>query len=129
MSVRRPDHPTRGSRTRRPVMALLDLLGRRWVLRILWELREPAANFRELQGRCDGMSSSMLAARLTDLRAAGVVERRGKSGYALTSEGETLLEALLPLNDWAERWARRQHAAGVPPAAPGASEPRREDRI
>ena len=30
----------RGSRTGRPIMALLDLLGRRWSLRIIWELRE-----------------------------------------------------------------------------------------
>jgi len=36
----RPGRPVRGSRTGRPIMALLDLLGRRWVLRILWELRE-----------------------------------------------------------------------------------------
>ena len=33
----------RGSRTGRPVMALLDLLGRRWSLRIIWELREDRA--------------------------------------------------------------------------------------
>jgi DNA-binding HxlR family transcriptional regulator len=33
----------RGSRTGRPVMALLDLLGRRWTLRIVWELREDRA--------------------------------------------------------------------------------------
>ena len=32
----------RGSRSGRPIMALLDLLGRRWTLRILWELREQA---------------------------------------------------------------------------------------
>jgi DNA-binding HxlR family transcriptional regulator len=97
-------------------MALLELLGRRWVLRILWELREPAANFRELQARCGGMSSSMLAGRLADLREAGVVERGGEGGYALTSEGKALLKALLPLNDWAERWARREAPPeSVPP--------------
>jgi DNA-binding HxlR family transcriptional regulator len=100
-------------------MELLDLLGRRWVLRILWELREPAANFRELQDRCDGMSSSMLAGRLADLREAGIVERRGEGGYGLTEEGETLLHALLPLNAWAERWARRN----APLHGGGQSEP------
>ena len=110
MAAPRPDRAKGGSRTRRPVMALLDLLGRRWVLRILWELREPAANFRELQARCDGMSSSMLAGRLEDLRAADVVERRDEGGYGLTSEGEALLKALLPLNAWAERWERRNAA-------------------
>jgi DNA-binding HxlR family transcriptional regulator len=61
-----------------------------------------------LQERCDGMSSSMLAARLSDLRAAGIAERRGEGGYGLTSDGEELLAALLPLNEWAERWVRRQ---------------------
>jgi DNA-binding HxlR family transcriptional regulator len=85
-------------------MALLDLLGRRWTLRVLWELRTPAPSFRDLQGRCDGMSSSVLSARLGDLREAGVVE---PSSLALTKEGRKLLEALEPLNAWAKRWATR----------------------
>ena len=34
-----PGKPVRGSKTGRPIMALLDLLGRRWALRVLWELR------------------------------------------------------------------------------------------
>lgn len=95
----------RGSASGRPVMALLDLLGRRWTLRVLWELREPAASFRELQARCDGMSSSVLSARLAELREAGAVAAGG--GYELTVEGRKLLEALEPLDGWARRWARR----------------------
>ena len=89
-------------------MALLDLLGRRWTLRVLWELRSPADSFRDLQARCDGMSSSVLSARLAELREAGAVAAGGDvSGYALTPEGEKLLEALEPLDAWARRWARR----------------------
>ena len=38
----------RGSRTGRPIMMLLDLLGRRWVLRIVWELRDEPRRFRDL---------------------------------------------------------------------------------
>jgi DNA-binding HxlR family transcriptional regulator len=86
-------------------MALLDLLGRRWVLRILWELRRPAATFRELQRRCDGMSSSVLAERLAELRDAGLVAG-GDGGYSLTPQGRELLEILVPLNEWANGWAR-----------------------
>ena len=89
-------------------MALLDLLGRRWVLRVLWELRQPVANFRELQRRCDDMSSSVLAQRLSELRDAGLVASDPGGGYALTSHGGELLDVLLPLNEWAERWARRR---------------------
>jgi DNA-binding HxlR family transcriptional regulator len=88
-------------------MALLDLLGRRWTLRVLWQLREPARTFRHLQARCDGMSSSVLAQRLAELRQAGVVEEGTARGYGLSDEGARLLEALEPLDAWARRWARR----------------------
>lgn len=95
----------RGSRTGRPIMAALDLLGRRWTLRVLWELRDgrPAA-FRELRERCDAMSTSVLNQRLAELRAAGLVEA-GEGGYRLTRRGSELRDALAPLDAWAKRWA------------------------
>jgi DNA-binding HxlR family transcriptional regulator len=89
-------------------MALLDLLGRRWSLRALWELRDgQSLTFRELQSRCDGMSPSVLNARLRELREAGVVETAPGGGYRLTEGGTSLLKSLAPLNAWAKRWARR----------------------
>ena len=102
-----PGRPVRGSDTGRPIMALLDLLGRRWALRVLWELREtPARTFRELQARCGGLSSSVLADRLAELGEAQIVHR-GDAGYALTADGKDLLTRLLTLEDWSERWAAR----------------------
>jgi DNA-binding HxlR family transcriptional regulator len=47
----RPGRPVRGSTTGGPVMAALDLFGRRWTLRVLWELRDGAVGFRLLQQR------------------------------------------------------------------------------
>jgi DNA-binding HxlR family transcriptional regulator len=89
-------------------MALLDLLGRRWSLRVLWELRDgQASTFRELQARCDSMSPSVLNGRLRELREAGIVESPAGGGYQLTPDGRSLLRALAPINDWAKRWARR----------------------
>ena len=67
-------------------MALFDLVGRRWALRIVWELREGDATFRDLAHRCDDVSSSVLRDRLRDLTAAGIVER-GDGGYRLTADG------------------------------------------
>jgi DNA-binding HxlR family transcriptional regulator len=101
-----PGAPVRGSRSGRPVMVLLDLLGRRWALRVLWELREGPVPFRALQERCDGMSSSVLNQRIAELRGAEVVEL-SDAGYRLTAEGERLLDGLAPLQAWAERWAAR----------------------
>ena len=86
-------------------MAALDLLGRRWTLRVLWELRDgSAASFRGLRERCDSMSTSVLNQRLGELREAGLVET-GPGGYRLTARGGELLDALRPLDAWAKRWA------------------------
>jgi len=85
-------------------MVALDLLGRRWALRVLWELRDGSpATFRELRDRCDQMSTSVLNQRLGELREAGIVEAAA-GGYKLTKRGQELLEALAPLNAWAKRW-------------------------
>ena len=102
-----PGRPVRGSSTGRPIMALLDLLGRRWALRVLWELRADVLTFRQLQARCEGMSSSVLNQRLRELRAADIVVLRDRAGYQLTQEGQALLAALMPLHDWAVRWGER----------------------
>ena len=88
-------------------MALLDLLGRRWAMRILWELRDDSPpTFRELQQRCDGISSSVLADRLRELGQADLVENTGE-GYLLTEQGRTLRESLLHLDAWASNWKPR----------------------
>jgi DNA-binding HxlR family transcriptional regulator len=89
-------------------MALLDLLGRRWALRVLWELRSgPIPTFRELQRRCGDISSSVLAQRLRELAAADVLSR-SDGGYSLTPHGRELLASLTPIDRWAEQWATRR---------------------
>ena len=89
-------------------MALLDLLGRRWALRVLWELRTgESLTFRELQARCAELSSSVLNDRLRELREAGIVTATPGEGYSLTREGLQLINDLAPLDGWAKRWARR----------------------
>jgi DNA-binding HxlR family transcriptional regulator len=102
----KPGAAARGSSTGRPVMALLDLLGRRWALRVIWELKDAPLAFRVLQERCAGMSSSVLSQRLRELREAGIVTLADE-GYVLSDEGRELLALLGPLHGWAQRWAGR----------------------
>ena len=99
------DKSVRGSKTARPIMALLDLLGRRWTLRVLWELRGGALSFRDLQARCDAMSPSVLNQRLAELREALLVDA-SDAGYQLTMRGADLLALFEPINRWAETWGR-----------------------
>ena len=96
----------RGSRTGRPIMALLDLLGRRWSLRILWELRDAPLTSRTLRTACDEASPTVLQARLTELRAAGFVELGDGGGYGLTPLGRELCGMVMPLHRFAEKWRR-----------------------
>lgn len=86
-------------------MAAMDLLGRRWALRILWELRDGPLGARALRAKCDGMSSSVLYDRLRDLDASGLVERTSDDRYVLSRMGASLGAALEPLNAWAGSWA------------------------
>lgn len=85
-------------------MAALDLLGRRWALRVLFELRGEPRTFRALRAACGGISPSVLNARLAELREAGLLEP-GDDGYSLTQAGRDLGRALAPLQAWADRWA------------------------
>src|SRR6201992_4079978 len=93
----------RGSRTGRPVMGLLDLLGRRWTLRIIWELREDRAlTSRALRTACDEASPTVLNERLRELRDADFIAL-GDAGYALTALGRELSEKFMPLHHFAEK--------------------------
>ena len=86
-------------------MRVLELLGRRWALRVLWELRDGTLTFRELREACDDVSPSSLNERLGELRALGAVELRD-DGYALTPSGEQLGKIVLALHGWAEANSR-----------------------
>jgi DNA-binding HxlR family transcriptional regulator len=101
----RSKRAVRGSSSGRPIMALLDLLGRRWTLRILWELRESSLTSRALREACDDASPTVLQARLADLRRAGFVELIPASGYHLTEMGKELLGIFMPLHNFAKRWS------------------------
>jgi DNA-binding HxlR family transcriptional regulator len=90
----------------RAVESVLELLGRRWALRLVWELRRNALAFSDLRERT-GISPSVLSARLGELVEAGVAERDGDRRYRLSGRGRELARILYELNRWAE-----QHQTG-----------------
>jgi DNA-binding HxlR family transcriptional regulator len=100
-----PGRAVRGSQAGRPIMAALDLLGRRWNLRVLWELRDAPLGFRELRGRCGDMSPDTLSTRLGELEACGLVDRNDARAWRLTPLGKRLGPAMRSLDRWANEWA------------------------
>lgn len=101
---KQPGKPVRGSTSGRPIMVLLDVLGQRWTLRILWELRGGSLTFRQLRSQCGDPSPTLLNQRLKSLRSLQIVER-DCDGYALTACGRELGDQLLELDAFAKKWA------------------------
>jgi DNA-binding HxlR family transcriptional regulator len=97
--------PHRETSTVRPLAELFELLGRRWTLRVLWELRDRMLSFNDLRRAVGGMSQSVLVTRLTELFGAGLVADV-PGGYRLTADGQSLVRELAPLEPWAQRWER-----------------------
>jgi DNA-binding HxlR family transcriptional regulator len=119
-----PGRQVRGSTTGRPLMAALDLLGRRWALRLLWELRDGPVGARALLARSDGISSSVMYERLRELAEAGLVTRTITGEYELTDTGQGLGRAIAPLDAWARQWAaaagtREGASPGLAPSPTG----------
>lgn len=106
-----PGASVRGSRSGAPIMALFDLLGRRWAMGVLWTASDIGpTTFRELQRRCETISSAVLNARLKDLQAAGFLVRT-VSGYVVTPLGHRVVRDLLPFHATARIWADTLAAA------------------
>src|SRR5262245_38956137 len=89
---------------KRSISSVFELLGRRWAMRIVWELRRDSIAFNELRAGA-GISPSVLSARLEELADAGVIQRDSSRRYRLTARGRELARILYELNRWAESGA------------------------
>ena len=105
MSIPKPGKPVRGSKSGAPIMALFDLLGRRWAMGIVWQLSDGPQPFNALQKRCDSISPTILSARIKDLSDAALIERT-LEGYRLTQLGGELFKILEPFKEWSQKWTK-----------------------
>ena len=94
--------------------AALNVLGQKWVLRIIRALGERTQRFCELQDALGGANSATLSQRLKLLEDEDLIERREISAmppwveYSLTAKGSELRGAIVAIDRWAERWAAPQ---------------------
>ncbi len=87
----------------------LTLSGRRWALRVVWELRVGPLNFRALQTACGDISPSVLQRRLHELREQKIIEKIPRLGYRLSASGEKLFQVLAQLDKWSAVLPERMH--------------------
>ena len=94
--------------------AALNVLGRKWVMRIIRALGDRTQRFCELQDALGGANSATLSQRLKMLEDEGLIERRAISAvppwveYSLTAKGSDLRGAIAGIDRWADRWASMQ---------------------
>ena len=84
-----------------------DLLGRRWLLQILYAAHAGAVRFNEFRQSVGAVPPRTLAARLVELERAGILERvvvdsrPPRVEYRLTDEGRRLKVVVDALRRWA----------------------------
>lgn len=83
----------------------LELVGERWALMIVRDLLVSPKRFGELQRGLPGIPSNILAARLKEMEAAAIVQRRLLASpnsvvYELTTAGAALEPAVIELGRW-----------------------------
>jgi DNA-binding HxlR family transcriptional regulator len=99
-----------------PVAHALDLVGERWSLLVVRELQHGPLRYSDLHERLPRCSTNVLASRLKELEAGGVIARRrlpppaASTVYELTECGRGLAPVLAALARWGLR------TLGPPPA-------------
>lgn len=92
-----------------PVARALEIVGDRWTMLILRDLREGPRKFHELQKSLQGISPNTLSTRLKMLEEHGIVSRcfyeehPPRAEYLLTEKGNELRSVLRALRDWGEK--------------------------
>src|SRR5438046_1926183 len=93
-----------------PVAMASEILCTRWTMILLRELLGGSMRFNELRRGVSRMSPALLAQRLKDLEAAGIVSRTaspsqpGVSEYQLTKSGHDLRPVVEALGNWGQHW-------------------------
>ena len=89
-----------------PMAHALDLVGDRWALLVIRELMHGPKRYTDLVDRLHGIGTNILATRLRDLEAHGIVARRtlpqpaASKVYELTDYGRELRPAMRELALW-----------------------------
>ena len=109
--TKRTADPLDPARTLCPVARAELVVGDRWTVLVLRELFSGNHRFEEIQAMT-GATPQMAAARLKQLEADGLVERRPYSehppryGYHLTPKGDAFFPVILALRQWGEAWVK-----------------------
>lgn len=92
------------------VELVIDIIGGKWKILIIWELRESEKRFRELQKSVGKITDKMLTQQLRELEEAELISRKAypeippRVEYSLTLLGKSLLPVLEMFEEWGKQY-------------------------
>ncbi|MCX7920786.1 MAG: helix-turn-helix transcriptional regulator [Clostridia bacterium] len=90
---------------------VLDIIGGRWKVLILWHLNQGTMRFGELKKVLSGITQKMLTQQLRELEQAQIIERKvyaqvpPKVEYSSTQYGKSLQPILHMMCDWGNEYS------------------------
>lgn len=94
---------------------VIDVIGGKWKVLILWNLNEGKKRFNELKRSLPGITQKMLTQQLRELEEHGLVQRTSyedaRVEYATTEMGKKLQTTLFEMCKWGDLYAEKQGIA------------------
>jgi len=98
-----------------PVEATLGVIGGKWKVLILWNLKDRTYRFGELRKKIPSITQKMLTQQLRELESAGLIDRKvyaevpPKVEYSLTEHGKSLKPVLNAMCRWGTGYLERKN--------------------
>ncbi|NHJ40381.1 MAG: helix-turn-helix transcriptional regulator [Asgard group archaeon] len=93
-----------------PVKGIIGILGKKWTLLIIIIIANyKRIRFNEIMGQFEGINPKILSDRLKELEEADLITRKAypevplRVEYSLSKDGKELINALMPLIEWATK--------------------------
>lgn len=102
------------------VPQVLEHIGSKWAILIIYALSQGTKRYSQLHQKIEGVSPKMLIQNLRKLEGCGLVRRvvhpvvPPQVDYSLTPLGETLIDPLAVLCQWAENHVHELNHTKVP---------------
>jgi len=103
--------------------SIVDIIGKKWNLLIIWHLRGDVLRFTKLQYRICNVNSKTITKHLRDLEQHGVITRKvfaevpPRVEYALTERGAALLPIIESMLEWGGAYPSAEQEEGRPTPA------------
>jgi DNA-binding HxlR family transcriptional regulator len=89
---------------------VLDIIGGKWAMPIIYHLSKGKMRFKELERTVEGINTRMLVKELKNMEVNGIITREVFATvpptveYTLTSKGEKLLPSIVSLHNWGQEF-------------------------